>query len=481
MNMILCDIAIIGGGIIGTGIARELSRYNVNTILIEKNMDIASGTTKGNGGVTHSGYDAKYGTLKGKLNAKGAVQYKELSKELEFEYLPCGTLTIGFNEEEHLVLKELLENGIKNKVPGVRIIEGEEIFKVEPKANPKAKYALHAPSAGVVDPYEVAIAFAENAATNGVEFYRNNKVLDIEKDGDDFIIITERNRFRAKCVINATGVYGSVIANMVGIHDYRVMPRWGELLIVDKQIGFELSSVLFPVPGKATKGIAAIPACAGNIIIGSTAVMIEDRDYVGVTKEGIETLLHAAQKLVPEISSKFVIREFSGLRPVAMDNNNDFIIEAHDEVKNFINVIGIQSPGVGAAPAIAQYVVDIVRESGFELVEKTHFIKERKKITRFKNLDMGIKNSMIMMNHDYGQIVCRCESITRAEVIDAIRRPVGAVTVDGVKRRTRAGMGRCQSAFCQPRIVEILSEELHIPQEEVLLENEGSNILVGRR
>lgn len=479
--MVLCDIAIIGGGIIGTSIARELSKYEINTVVIEKNTDIASGTTKGNGGVTHSGYDAKFGTLKGKLNAKGAVRYKELSEELDFDYLPCGTMTLGFNDDDLEVLEGLLENGKKNNVPGVRIIYGDEIFGIEPKANPKAKYALHAPSAGVVDPYEVAMAFAENSSMNGVEYYRGNKVLDIDRDGEYFIIITEKNKFKARYVINASGVYGSVIANMAGISDYNIMPRWGELLIVDKQIGFELNSVLFPVPGKATKGIAAIPACAGNIIIGSTAEMIDDRDYTGVTRKGIETLLNGARKLVPDIDPKFVIREFSGLRPVALDNNNDFIIEEHDRVKKFINVIGIQSPGVGAAPAIAEYVVDIIRASGEKLIEKNDFIKGRKKIVKFKTLDMSTKNEMIMMNSDYGQIICRCESITKAEVIDAIRRPVGAVTVDGVKRRTRAGMGRCQSAFCQPRIVEILSEELGIPQEEVLLENEGSNILAGKR
>lgn len=479
--MISCDIAIIGGGIIGTGIARELSRYKIDTLLIEKNMDIASGTTKGNGGVTHSGYDAKYGTLKGKLNVKGAIMYKELSKELDFDYLPSGTLTIGFNEDELEVLKSLLENGKKNGVPGVRLIEGEEIFKIEPKANPEAKYALHAPSAGVVDPYEVAVAFAENAAVNGVRFYRNNQVTEIKKEDEYYIIQTNHEIFKAKCVINATGVYGSVVANMAGIYDYVVKPRWGELLIVDKQIGFQLNSVLFPVPGLSTKGIAAIPACAGNIIIGSTAVEIEDRDFLGVTREGIETLLHGAKRLVPDIDARYVIREFSGLRPVAMDNNNDFIIEAHNKMKNFINVIGIQSPGVGAAPAISEYVVNIVKDLGFQLEPKEDFISTRKGITKFKHLGHEIQNKMIQVDHDYGQIVCRCESITKAEVISAITRPVGAVTVDGVKRRTRAGMGRCQSAFCQPRVVAILAKELNVPQEEILLENEGSNILLGRR
>lgn len=479
--MIISDVAIIGGGIIGAAIARELSKYEIKTVVIEKNMDIASGTTKGNGGVTHSGYDAKHGTLKGKLNAKGALMYKELSEELDFDYLPSGTLTLGFNVEDLETLEALLVNGQKNNVPGLRLVYGEEIFRIEPKANPDAKYALHAPSAGVVDPYEVCMAFAENSAINGVEYYRGNKVLDILKEGDSFTILTEKNRFKTKYIINAAGVYGSVIAKMAGIEDYKVMPRWGELLIVDKQIGFELKSVLFPVPGKATKGIAAIPACAGNIIIGSTAEMIEDREFVGVTKEGIETLLHGAKKLVPDIEAKYVIREFSGLRPVAMDNNNDFIIEEHQQVRNFINVIGIQSPGVGAAPAIAEYVVNIVSNLQGGLSEKKNYIPGRKKITKFKSLDMVTKNQMITLNEDYGQIICRCESITKAEVLEAIRRPVGAVTVDGVKRRTRAGMGRCQSAFCQPRIVEILSEELNIPQEEVLLENEGSNILVGKR
>lgn len=478
--MQIYDVAIIGGGITGTAIARELSKYELKVALLESKMDIGAGSTKGNGGVVHSGYDPKHGTLKAKLNVKGSLMYPKLSKELGFSYKNTGSFVVAFYDDDLPRLNMLLDNGRKNGVPDVKIIGLKEMVKIEPKINPNAKYALYAPSAGIVEPFEVAIAFAENAAVNGVEIHRGQKILNIKKEKDLFYIKTQSCIYQANYIVNASGVYADKIANMVGIFDYVIKPRLGEVLVLDKSIGFEINTVIFPLPGSHTKGIAVIPTIAGNILIGSTAKMTEDKEDISTTTEGIKQLLDAARLLVPDITLNKVIREFAGLRPVAIDNNDDFFIEASKEVKGFVSVVGIQSPGIASAPAIAEYVRDILVNEGLNLIEKKNFIARRKPIIDFSELSIEEKDKLITKNPKYGNIICRCECVTEGEIIDSIKRPVGAITLDGVKRRTRAGMGRCQSGFCQHKVLSILSRELGIPKEKILLENENSNIAFGR-
>jgi glycerol-3-phosphate dehydrogenase len=473
------DVIIIGAGIIGCSIARELSKYEVSTAVLESNADIATGTTKANGGIVHAGYDPKPRTLKSKLNVKGSLMYPKLSEELGFHYKNTGSIVVGFNDEDLKYLKKLLENAKENGVPGIRIIDGTEMRKIDSNISHEAKYGLFAPSAGIVEPFKVAVAFAENANENGVDFYRNQKVQSIQRKNTLFYINTQNEIYKCKYIINAAGIYADKIANMVDINEYTIKPRLGELIVMDKSIGFELNTALFPIPSERTKGIVVIPSIEGNILIGSTAKMVDNKEDVSTSTEGINALLNGAQKVVPKITPKKVIREFAGLRSVAFNNNDDFIIEASKNSQGFISIAGIQSPGVASAPAIAEYVRDILCDIGANLKRKENFNTYRKPAKEFNELSDEEKSQLIKENPQYGNIVCRCETITEGEIVEAIRRPVGATTIEGVKRRTRAGMGRCQGGFCQSKVLSILSRELGIPREQMLLEGDNSHIAFG--
>lgn len=471
------DVLIIGGGIIGTAIARELSKYKVSICLLEAQKDIACGTTKANGGIIHAGYDPKPGLLKGKLDVKGSLMYPKLKKELNFKYVNTGSMVLGFNEEDLKYLEGLLDNGTKLNVPDLKILKSEEIRDMEPEVNPQVKYALYAPTAGEVDSFEIAEAFAENAADNGAEIYRNQKVQSIKFENNLFCVNTQGSSYCARYIVNAAGLYADKIADMVGIHDYEIKPRKGELLIMDKSLNVNLHTVLFPIPGPHTKGIVVIPSVSGNVLIGSTAEDIEDKNDVSTTTAGTNSLLNGARGLVPGILPNKVIRTFAGLRAVAVNNNNDFFIEASKEVKGFVSVAGIQSPGIASSPAIAEYVRDILSNEGLDLKVRADFNPYRKSPVRLSELSAEEKDKFIKENPEYGHIICRCEQISEGEIVDSIRRHVGAVTIDGVKRRTRAGMGRCQGGFCQDRVMSILARELSVSKEEILKEDTGSEII----
>lgn len=474
-----CDVLIIGGGITGTAIARELSRYDIDVILLEGKKDIGIGTTKGNGGVVHAGYDPSPNTLKGKLNSKGCLMYPKLNEELNFGYKNTGSLVVGFTKDDLFYLEQLHKKGIENNVPGIKILKKHEIKVVEPNISDNANYALYAPSAGIVDPFSVALAFAENALLNGVKIYLDQKVIDINKENEEFYIKTASSSFKSKYIINAAGVYGDSICEMVGIRDYRIKPRLGELLILDKALDISLNTIIFPIPEKDTKGIVVLPTLAGNILVGSTAVMTEDKEAVTNSSLGIASLIKGANKMIPQINEKVVIREFAGLRPVVLDSNNDFIIEASKKVRGFINAIGIQSPGVASAPSVALFIRDILYDLGLDLKEKSTFNPYREAIIDFSELSLSQKEKLIKSNKQYGNVICKCELVTEGEIVESIKGPIGARTIDGVKRRTRAGMGRCQGGFCQHKILSILSRELNIPPSQVLKENENSNVVFG--
>lgn len=475
MNQV--DVIVIGGGIVGTNVLRVLSQYQLKTLLLGKNTDIASGVTKGNGGVVHSGYDAKHGTLKAKLNPLGASMYPELAKQLEFSYENKGTLTVAFTEEELETLKQLLANGLANNVPGLRIVDQAEMRSIEPQVNPEAIGALYAPSAGITDPYEVAYACAENAINNGAEVKLNQSVTGIEKTDSGYKVSTQDNTYETRWVINCAGVYGDEIAKLAGSENYEIVERHGTLMIIEKAVGFELNATLFPVPGQATKGMAAIPACAGNIILGSTATMMEDKEATRFTKDEASELFDSASHLVPNLKRENIIRIFTGLRPVETHSNNDFVIEEDKEHEGLYHAIGIQSPGIAAAPAIAEYVVSLINEK-HELIKKSDYNPLRKGLIDFSELSVTEKQQLVEDNPAYGHVICRCEIVTEGEILDAIHRPIGATTIDGIKRRTRAGMGRCQGGFCQPKIMEILHRELGIEFKDILLEDVGSNVLL---
>ncbi len=475
--MIKTDVLVIGGGITGASILRELSKYQLSSVLLEANNDIGSGITKGNGGVVHSGYDAHHGSLKAVLNVKGALMYPELAKQLEFAYQPKPTLTVAFNEEDRKTIEELLTNGLKNNVPGLRIIEKDELFSMEPNINPEAICALYAPSAGITDPYEVAIACVENAIENGSQVFVDAKVTAIYKGKNGYRVISKQGEFLSRSIINAAGVFGDEVAKLVNDHNYKITQRHGALLIIEKAVGIQLNASLFPVPRKDTKGMATIPACAGNIIVGSTAIMQDDKEYKKFSKEEVNDLFNSAQKMVPNLKREHIIRVFNGLRPVEVHSNNDFVIEESNIAEGFYNCIGIQSPGVAAAPAVAMYVVDLLKQKQTLTLKET-FNTYRKRIIDFSEASNKEKQQLIEKDANYGNILCRCEVVSEAEILDAIHRPCGARTLDGVKRRTRAGMGRCQGGFCQPKIMDILARELGIPYEKILLEEENSSVLI---
>ncbi|NLU11323.1 MAG: NAD(P)/FAD-dependent oxidoreductase [Tepidanaerobacter acetatoxydans] len=473
------DIVIIGAGITGCSIARELSRYDINITLVEKEEDVACGTSKANSAVVHAGFDATPGTWKAKLNVAGNKLYPALCEELDVPFKMNGSLVVAVNEEEVHALDELLKKGKMNGVNPLRIIGKDELHALEPNLNPDARAALDAPTGGLVCPYELTIALAENANQNGVKFWLNAPVTDIEVMGDYcFLVKTPKGNIKTKYVINAAGLFADEISKMAGAEEYTITPRKGEYLIFDKQFGNMVKKAIFPTPTKISKGILVCPTVDGNIFIGPNSNDIEDKYDTSVNAAGIEEIITGGRKLVPNLPLKNVITSFAGLR--AVSNTNDFIIEASKLVKGFINVGGIQSPGLTSAPAIALMVKDILQDVGLDLKKKKDFIPHRPKKYRFRELDSEERRKLIEQNSAFGHVICRCETVTEAEIIDAIRRPVGARSIDAVKRRTRAGMGRCQGGFCSPRVLEILTKELGVDPLEITKKGPGSNILVGR-
>ncbi|PKM83080.1 MAG: FAD/NAD(P)-binding oxidoreductase [Firmicutes bacterium HGW-Firmicutes-14] len=473
------DVAIIGAGIVGTATAWKLARYKIKTVLLEALPDLACGTTKANGGIIHAGYDPKTGTLKAKLNVQGASEYPVLAEQLGFRYKQTGSLVVGFNEQDEQYLKMEYQNGKANGVPDLKIIYGEEIRALEPRINPQATVALHAPTAGVLDPFEAAYAFAENAHQNGVDVYFQFKVTGITRKSDGFVLHSSSGNVEAGMVVNAAGVYSDVVAALAGSQDFTVTPRIGEILVLDKEISNPVRNVIFPIPSPTKgKGIVVIPTVSGNVLVSATARNIEDKENISTSREGLQELLQGGRKLVADISAGQVIREFSGLRAVS-SAGEDFNIGPTPGIRGFITAGGIQSPGLASAPAIASLIRDCLAEEGLVLREKPDYNPLRKAGVRFSALSAEEQDRLIKENPDYGQIVCRCEYVTAGEIIDAIKTPLGATTIDGVKRRSRAGMGRCQGGFCQPRILAILSRYLQKPPEQIWLEYADSPVVMG--
>ncbi len=473
------DIIIIGGGITGTAIAHELAKYKLNIALLERGTDIGIATTKGNGGVVHPGYDPTPGSLKAKINVSGANAYPRLAKELNFGMINPGIFVIGFDKKDHAVLKQKLDYGIKNKVDGLAIINQKQMKNREPKLSSKATHALYAPTATVVDPFEVALAFAENAKENGVDILTNQRVNAIDPLKKGFLVTSSAQQYMCDYLINAAGNHAADVAKLAGIEEYKMKPRHGDLLVFDKDMKDKPQTVMFPCPGPESKGIACIPTVHGNTIVGSTATIRDDKDAVCNYQSGIDELIVGIHRTLPDLDPKKVIRTFAGLRPVVLDNNNDFYIAEAKTVKGFIHVAGIQSPGIASAPAIAKYVRDLLDNAGLNIKKNPDYNPYRKKKIVFNDLSLDEQDALIQNNPSYGQIVCRCETITEGEIINAIHGPIPATTLDAIKRRTRAGMGRCQSGFCQYKLIAILARELNLKAEDICLEDRGSTLLKG--
>ena len=470
------DVVIIGAGVSGSASARELSRYRVNACVIEKTEDVCSGTSKANSGIVHAGFDAPEGSLMAKLNVEGNLMMEELSKELDFPFKKNGSLVICLSEEDMPKLKELYDRGIRNGVKELKILNKEEVLELEPNITDDVYAALYAPTGGIVCPFGLNIALAENANTNGIEFRFNTEAQDIEKIDGGFIIKTNQGDIKTKYIVNAAGVYADKFHNMVSQNKINITARKGEYCLLDKTAGNHVSRTIFALPGKMGKGVLVSPTAHGNLIVGPTSTDIDDKEGVNTTREGLDTVIGKSSMNVKNIPMRQVITSFSGLR--AHEDNHEFIIKELEDAKGFIDCAGIESPGLTSSPAIGKMVADILKEK-LNLEENPNFVGTRKGILDPNTLSLEERNQLIKEQPAYGNIICRCEMITEGEIIDAIRRPLGAKSLDGVKRRTRAGMGRCQAGFCSPKTMEILERELSISMFDITKAGGESNMVLG--
>lgn len=468
------DVVVIGGGIVGTAILRELSKYNLKSILVEKEPDVAVGTTKANSAIVHAGFDAPTGSMKAKTNVRGNALYHQLQDELDLDIKWTGSLVVATTDEEMLTLEELLVRGQANKVAGLEIISAAEVLKREPNLAENVKGALWAPTAGVCWPFEMAVAFAECALQNGAEVLTNCRVLDLVVENNTVTgVETSQGTIKAKYVINAAGVYADEIAKMAGDTSFTINPRKGEYILFDKTAGAAMvNGIVFPTPSKTSKGILVCTTTHGNTFIGPNANDQTDKEDTAVTGQGMDQIIGSARKLLPVIPMGAAITIFAGLR--AVSDNGDFVIK-NSAVEGLIHAAGMQSPGLSAAPAVAEEIVQLILAKE-PVAPKADFKAALPKRVIFHRLTLEEQAKVIAENKLFGRVICRCETITEAEIVAAIKAPCGARTVDGVKRRTRAGMGRCQAGFCGPRVTQILARELGIPVPEVLKERADSNM-----
>ncbi len=468
------DVAIIGAGVTGTAIARYLSRYNAGIVVIEKDEDVCSGTSKANSGIVHAGFDAVPGSMKAKMNVKGCRMIRELSSVLDFPYVNNGALVLCLDEADLPKLRELYERGVSNGVDDLQILTGEEARKTEPGISPDTVAALRAGGSGIVCPFSMTVAFAENAAENGVEFRFLEKVEDIRMNEDGFALVTGKGTITARIVVNAAGVYADTFHNMVSGRKINVTPRRGEYVLLDKEAGGLVSSTVFQLPGQYGKGVLVTPTAHGNLLVGPNAQGVPDKEDTQTTREGIEDIRKRALLSVPGIPYNKMITSFSGLR--AHEEQGDFIVGEVPDCKGFFDAAGIESPGLSSAPAIGEYLSDMIADE-YRLEKKADFKETRKGFVEIAKLPKEERNRFIKDRPEYGRIICRCENISEGEILDAIHRNPGAKSMDGVKRRVRQGMGRCQAGFCTPMTMEILSRELGIPITDVAKNIPGSELL----
>lgn len=473
------DIAIVGAGITGCAIARQLARFDLSICVVEAANDIALGASKANGGLVHAGYDPAPGTVKSQVNARGCELYGTWAQELGFLFCRTGSMVLGFNDEDRAQLEQLRSNGLANGVPELSIIDPDSIHELEPRASAQATCALWCPSTGYVDPFEVAIAALENAVANGVTFMRSAAVeaIEVAGSGDDarFTLATPAGNVRCRYLINAAGNGAADISHMAGAEEFQMVWRQGNIVVLDKEPSALMP--LYPVPTPVSKGVIVTGTVHGNTVITATAAMREPGDTQTYASD-VNALLTGARKLVPDLDTRRVVRAFAGGRPV-IQGTNDFFIGQSAVVPGLFQAAGIQSPGVASAPAIAERMELVMREAGVELHERADWNPIRRAPDDFDRAPLAHKEELIESNPTWGQIVCRCETVPEAEIVAAIRRQPGAVSVEGVKRRCRAGMGRCQSGFCQSRVVAILARELGCDPSEVLLEDTGSWLVEG--
>ena len=475
--MDMYDVIIIGGGVVGSSIARELSRYRIKAALLEKEEELAFGVSKSNSGIIHPGTQNKPGSLKGRLCVEGNALTRKIAKDLGIDFQKVGELIVAFNEEEKERLTVLKKEGEMLGVPGLKIVDSAWLRKNEPNLNKEAIAALYAPTAGIISPYRWVYDFAENAARNGVEIFTSTKVDSIScEDEHHFEVHASGKVFSSRYIVNAAGLFADAISKMVGVDDFSIKPRKGEEFLLDKKRHNLTRHLLFPLPSKTSKGILVTRTSDGNPMIGPTAEEIDDKEDLSTSDEGLAKVVSGVKKLVPSIDENDIIAYFAGLRPTC---GHDFLIRHEDKVPGFVNVAGIQSPGLTAAPAIARMVAGILKDNGLAMRRKLFFHKHRKKTIHLFSIPFEVTRKLIKRDPSYGDIICRCEMVSAKEVREAIKR--GARTMDGIKFRTRAQAGRCHGSFCTTRLMKILAEETGKPLTEITKRGKGSEIVEKER
>lgn len=468
------DIIVIGAGVSGCAVARELSRRKASILVVERAEDVCCGTSKANSAIVHAGYDAKHGTLMAKLNVQGSLLMPQLAKELNFSYQRNGSLVVMMNEEDRPNLNALYENGLANGVKELRIIEREELRQLEPNISDDAVAALYAPTGGIVCPFGLTIALAENAAKNGVQFQFDTEVTGIEKTESGWKLETSQGPLEAKVVVNAAGVYADKLHNMVSQESMTIIPRRGDYFLLDRTTEGFVKRTIFQLPGKLGKGVLVAPTVHGNTIVGPTAIDVEDKDATGTTQAGLDDVRAKSGMAVKNLPLRQTITSFAGLR--AHEPRHEFFIG--QIAPGFVDCAAIESPGLSSAPAIGQMVAQIV-EDILQLQPNPDFDPHREGFLNPQKLSFEERAELVKQNPAYGTIVCRCETVTEGEILDAIHRVPGARSLDGVKRRVRAGMGRCQGGFCGPKVMEILAREQNISMAEVTKSGGNSKLILG--
>lgn len=470
------DVALIGAGVVGGLIARELSRYQLRVVILEKGNDVALGASKANSGIVHAGFDALPGTKKARFNVEGCALMPQVARELGVAYRNNGSLVVAQNKEETASLRELYDRGLKNGVPGLELLDQAQLRERLPMVNGVA--ALYAPTAGIVCPYGLTIAAVGNAMDNGVELKTNFTVRSLSRTETGFTLSDGEKTVSARYVVNAAGAYADEIARMVGDTFFSIHPRAGEYVLLDKDAGALVPHTIFGAPSKLGKGILVTPTVHGNLLLGPTATDLSDKEDTQTTAAGLDQVLTGAKKLVKDLPLNQTITSFCGLR--STPDNGDFILEPSHAVERLIHVAGIESPGLSASPAIARYVVELLAGMGLPLVADPNFSPYRESMDAFSQMSMEEKNAVIARDGRYGHMVCRCEGVTEGEIVHAIHQNPPARDIDAIKRRTRSGMGRCQGGFCMPVVAEILARELSLAPEDITKSGGASHILVGK-
>ena len=472
------DVLIIGAGVTGAAVARELSRYKAEVCVLERGEDVCSGTSKANSAIVHAGYDCVPGSMMAKMNVRGNEMMTDLCRDLDIPFERNGSLVVCIDKDNLPGLQELYDRGIKNGVPGMKLLSRDEAKAMEPHLSDNVQGALYAETAGIICPFKLNIAMAENANVNGVDFFFNTNVEKLCRDEEGiWHLRTSNGEYKTKCVVNAAGLYSDYFHNMVSEKKIHITPRRGDYFLLDKTTGGFVKHTIFPQPTKYGKGILVAPTIHGNTLVGPTAIDIDDKEAVATRQGGFDEILAKSSMYVDNVPVRQVITSFAGLR--AHEDNHEFILGEVEDAPGFIDCAGIESPGLTSSPAIGEYIGGMIRDK-MDLQAKESWIATRKDVLNPQHLSLEERNELIKKEPAYGRIICRCESVTEGEILDAIHRPLGARSLDAVKRRTRAGMGRCQAGFCSPRVMEILQRELGLKMEDIHKNDSGSWLVLER-